>query len=127
MTKQERLSFALRRLRTVKAQGDIARRIRDTHEIIKQMIDELSSGTKHADLGQHTTQLLDELYALNTGSIEDGRLPVPPAMPDWTEQIHAQTLRLQAIASEDAAIGRTGKSLRARRERSWMRSPSWTL
>jgi len=89
MTKRERLSFALRRLRMVKAQNDIARRIQEAHEIIKEMIAELTSGTKNDDLGQHTIQLLDELYAVNTGAIENGRLPVPPVMPDCADQIHA--------------------------------------
>ncbi|MDH3604438.1 MAG: hypothetical protein OEU26_32940, partial [Candidatus Tectomicrobia bacterium] len=62
---------------------------------------------QNADLGQHTTQLLDELYALNTGAIEDGRLPAPPVMPDCAEQIQAQTRALQAITSDDAQTRRT--------------------
>lgn len=103
MTKRERLSFALRRLRTVKAQGDIAHRIRATHEIIKQVIDELSSGTQNADLGQHTTQLLDELYVLNTGAIEARRLLAPPVMPDCAEQIQLHTDALAHLDSIDNA------------------------
>lgn len=101
MTKRERLSVALRRLRNLKEQGDAALRIHRTHELTKEMIDELSKGTKNADLGQHTTQLLDDLYALSTGDLEDGRLPAPPVMPDCAEQIQAQTQALQAITAED--------------------------
>ncbi|WP_089717876.1 hypothetical protein [Candidatus Entotheonella palauensis] len=101
MTKRERLSVALRRLRNLKEQGDAALRIHRTHELTKEMIDELSKGTKNADVGQHTTQLLDDLYALSTGALEDGQLPAPPVMPDCTEQIQAQTQALQAITAED--------------------------
>lgn len=107
MTKRERLSFSLRRLRGVKSQENVARRIQETHEIIKEMIDELSKGSKNADLGQHTIQLLDELYAQNTGAIEDGRLPIPPMMPDCAEQIHAQTQVLKVIPSDPAETRRT--------------------
>lgn len=107
MTKRDRFSFALRRLRNLKAQANIARRIQDTNEIIKEIIDELSKGTKNVDLGQHTTQLLDELYAQNIGAVEDGRLPAPPVMPDCAEQIHAQTRALQAIMSDDDQTRRT--------------------
>jgi hypothetical protein len=101
MTKRDRLSFALRRLRTTKTQEDAALRIQKTHEIVKEIIDELSKGTKNADLGQHTIEVLEGLYALNTGAIEDGRLPAPPLMPDCTEQIHEQTEALQAIDADD--------------------------
>ncbi len=101
MTKRERLSLALRRLRNLKEQEDAALRIHRAHTIIKEMIEELGKGTKNADVGQHTVQLLDELYAQNAGAIEDGRLPAPPVMPDCAEQIHAQTQALQTITTDD--------------------------
>lgn len=107
MTKRDRLSYALRRLRNVTAQGDTALRIQKAHEILKEMIDEWSKGAQNADLGQHTIQLLDELYAQNTGAIEDGRLPIPPMMPDCADQIQAQTQVLQAIASDLPQTRRT--------------------
>lgn len=107
MTKRDRLSFALRRLRSVKAQEDVALRIQRTHDIIKEFIDELSKGTKNADLGEHTIELLDNLYAQNIGAIEDGRLPAPPMMPDRTEQLHAQIQALLAITTDDDQTRRT--------------------
>ncbi len=107
MTKRERLSLALRRLRQVKEQEDAALRIHRAHELIKEIIEELSKGTKNAELGQHTTQLLDELYAQNTGALEDGRLPVPPVLPDCAEQIGAQTQALQVMTADDDATRRS--------------------
>ena len=107
MTKRDRLSFALRRLRTVKNQEDTALRIQKTHDLVKEFIDELSKGTKNSDLGEHTIQLLDDLYAQNTGAIQDGRLPAPPPLPDCSEQIHAQTQALQAMATDDESTRRS--------------------
>ena len=102
MTKRERLSFALRRLRTVKTQEDAALRIQVAHDIVKEMISELLKSTQNADIGQHINQLLDELYAQNTGSLEDGKLPTPPVMPDLAETIEAQTQALQGVTADDA-------------------------
>ena len=107
MTKRDRLSFALRRLRTVKNQDDTALRIQKTHDLVKEFIDELSKGTKNSDLGEHTIQLLDDLYAQNTGAIEDGRLPAPPPLPDCSDEIYAKTQALQALASEDESARRS--------------------
>ena len=112
MTKRESLSFALRRLRNVKAQENTARRIQMAHDIIKEIINEFSKGSKNADLSEHINQLLDELYAQNTGAIEDGRLPTAPVMPDCTEQIDAQTQALQAIPADDARTNWTETAAR---------------
>jgi hypothetical protein len=107
MTKRDRLSFALRRLRHVKTQEDTALRIQRAHDLIKEMIDELSKGTKNADLGQHTIEILDDLYAQNIGVIHDGRLPAPAMLPDCAEQIHRQTQALQAVTAEDEQTRRS--------------------
>jgi hypothetical protein len=107
MTKRDRLSFALRRLRTVKAQEDTALRIQRAHDIIKEVIDELSKGTKNADLGQNTIEVLEDLYAQNTGAIIDGRLPAPPMVPDCAEQINAQTKALLAVTAGDEQMRRS--------------------
>jgi hypothetical protein len=107
MTKRDRLSFALRRLRNVKAQDDTALRIQKAHDLIKEVIDELSKGTKNADLGQHTIEILDDLYAQNIGVINDGRLPAPAMLPDCAEQIHRQTQALQAVTTDDEQTRRS--------------------
>jgi len=107
MTKRDRLSFALRRLRTVKTQENTALRIQKAHDLIKEIIDELSKGTKNADLGEHTIEILDELYAQNTGLLQDGRLPAPPVMPNCAEQIKAQTQALLAATADDEQTRRS--------------------
>ena len=107
MTKREHLSFALRRLRTLKTQEDTALRIQVAHDIIKEIINEALKSTKNADLGPHINQLLDELYAQNTGVLEDGHLPAPLLMPDLTEPIDAQTQAMQAMTSDEAQVHRT--------------------
>ena len=65
MTKQDRLSFALRRLRDLKGEGDLTRRIQGTHQIVKEVLDELSTGSQHADLGSRVIELLEELNDRN--------------------------------------------------------------
>jgi hypothetical protein len=82
MTKRDRLSFALRRLRDLKALGNPVLRVQETHRIIKEVIDELSKGSQNADLGQHVVELLDELYDQNMEVLEGSRMPAPPVMPD---------------------------------------------
>lgn len=71
MTKRNRLSFALRRLRNLTSESNLVLRVQGTHQIIKEVIGELSSGTQNADLGDHFIELLDELYLQNAGELED--------------------------------------------------------
>ena len=73
-----------------------------THDIVKEIVSELLKSTQNADIGHHINQLLDELYAQNTGLLEDGKLPSPPVMPDLAETIEAQTRALQAVTADDA-------------------------
>ncbi len=101
MTKRDRLSFALRRLRELKKHQNHVLRVQETHRIIKEVVDELSKGTKNADLGHHVIELLDDLYDQNTSLLEEGQFPTSSAVPDDTEPLcdHLQTLK--TIASDD--------------------------
>ncbi len=65
MTKRDRLSFAVRRLRALKGEEDLTRRIQGTHQIVTEVLDELSTGSQHADLGAHVIELLAELNNRN--------------------------------------------------------------
>ena len=65
MTKRDRLSFALRRLRNLKGEGDLTLRMQGTHQIVTEVLDELSTGSQHADLGSHVIELLEELNDRN--------------------------------------------------------------
>ena len=70
MTKRERLSFALRRLRSLTTQKNVALRVQGAHQIVKEVIDELSKGTKNDDIGHHVIELLDNIYYQNTEGLE---------------------------------------------------------
>ena len=65
MTKRDRLSFAVRRLRALKGEEDLTRRMQGTHQIVTEVLDELSTGSPHADLGAHVIELLTELNDRN--------------------------------------------------------------
>ncbi len=65
MTKRDRLSFAVRRLRALKEEGDLTRRMQGTHQIVTEVLDELSTGSQYADLGSHIIELLAELNDRN--------------------------------------------------------------
>ena len=65
MTKRDRLSFAIRRLRALKEEGDLTRRMQGTHQIVTEVLDELSTGSQYADLGSHVIELLAEFNDRN--------------------------------------------------------------
>ena len=71
MTKRDRLSFALRRLRNLKVESNLVLRVQGTHQIVKEVIGELSSGARNVDLGDHFIELLEELYLQNAGELKD--------------------------------------------------------
>ena len=65
MTKRDRLSFALRRLRALKGEEDLTRRMQGTHQIVTEVLDALSTGSQYADLGSRVIALLEELNDRN--------------------------------------------------------------
>ncbi len=71
MTKRDRLSFALRQLRNLKAESNLVLRVQGTHQIVKEVINEISSGTRNADLGDHFIELLEEIYLQNAEELKD--------------------------------------------------------
>ncbi len=71
MTKRDRLSFALRQLRNLKAESNLVLRVQGTHQIVKEVINEISSGTQNADLGDHFIELLEEIYLQNAEELKD--------------------------------------------------------
>ncbi len=72
MTKRDRLSFALRRLRALKGEEDLTRRMQGTHQIVTEVLDELSTGSQHANLGAHVIELFEELNARNAKELVQG-------------------------------------------------------
>ena len=104
MTKRDRLSFALRQLRDLRVQKNPGLCEQEKHRIIKEVIDELSKGTRNADLAHYIIELLDYYYDQNTGILENGRLPTPPVMPDYTEQLCPLLQTLKTLASDKGPI-----------------------
>lgn len=70
MTKRDRLSFALRRLRELKTEEDVTRRLVGAHHITVDVINELMSGTQYADLGGHIIEQLNEIHAQNERALD---------------------------------------------------------
>ncbi len=83
MTKRDRLSFAVRRLRALKGEEDLTRRMQGTHQIVTEVLDELSTGSQHADLGAHVIELLAELNDRNAQE----RGPSPQSCPQGYEGV----------------------------------------
>ncbi len=97
MTKRERLSFALRRLRTLAGQKNLALRVQGAHQIVKEVIDELSTGTKNDDIGSHVIALLEHMDAQNAENLEAEGVAVLHVMPDYAGQIREQIQALKAL------------------------------
>lgn len=107
MTKRERLSFALRRLRTLAGQKNLALRVQGAHQIVKEVIDELSTGTKNDDIGSHVIALLEHMDAQNAENLEAEGVAVLHVMPDYAGQIREQIQALKALPCNDVRARRT--------------------